>query len=156
MSNSSKWWRDIINIEGSGGVGWFNEEVVRRVMNGEDTKFWYGRWRGELPLRDKFPRLFAMSNQKEATVAEIWVSNGVEREWRFSWRRRFFVWEEELLNNLLAVLEGHVWVDEHDHWVWKLKEERVFTVWSMYKKLETMLILENNWGREELRVFNHL
>lgn len=44
---SSRWWKDISNLEGGGkGIGWFNEEVERRVGNGENTKFWYDRWRG--------------------------------------------------------------------------------------------------------------
>lgn len=30
-STTSRWWKDIINIEGSGGISWFNEEVERRV-----------------------------------------------------------------------------------------------------------------------------
>jgi hypothetical protein len=41
-------------------------------------------------FRDKYPGLFAMSNQKEATVAEIWVNYEMVREWRFVWRYDFF------------------------------------------------------------------
>jgi hypothetical protein len=88
-SLSSRWWKDIMTIEGSGGVNWFNEEVERKVRNGEHTKFWLTRWRGGISFREKYPRLFAMSNQKEAMVADIWVFNDVDREWTFSWRRRF-------------------------------------------------------------------
>lgn len=99
---ASRWWKDIINIEGRGGMNWFNEEVVRKVGNGSKTNFWHDIWRGGICFRDKYPRLFAMSTQKEATVAEVWV-NG---EWR-GWHRAFFVWEEELLNNLLVDLYGH-------------------------------------------------
>lgn len=71
------------------------------------------------------------------------------REWIFSWRHRFFVWEEQLLANLLDDLEGHGWNSDQDGWVWKPEEEGLFTEKSMYKKLETMFILENSWGAEE-------
>lgn len=125
-SNSSRWWKDIVNLEGCGGPSWFNEEVARKVRNGVNTKFWYARWRGGVPFRGKYPRLFSMSNQKEAMVANMGVNNGPVVEWRF------FVWEEQLLNNLLEDLEGHVWTHGEDVWVWKLEDDGNFTVKSMY------------------------
>ena len=79
------------------------------MRNGENTKFWHAKWRGSVPLREKYPRLFAMSNQKESLVEDIWRMNGGVREWEFSWRRRFFVWEEEILANVMVDLEAHVW-----------------------------------------------
>jgi len=156
LSIASRWWKDIIHLEKNGGLSWFNKEVERRVRNGENTKFWLCRWRGGVSFREKYPRLFAMLNQQEAMVADIWVLNGNLREWTFSWRRRFFVWEEQLLGNLLANLEGHVWMRELDGWAWKQEEDAVFTVKSMYDKLEGLVILENNWGVEENKVFNQL
>jgi len=95
-----------------------------------------------------------MSNLKDATVAEVWVLNGTVKEWSFSWRRPFFVWEEQLLINLLADLEGHVWNEGADGRGWKREEDEVFSVKSMYTKLEGLVILENRWGAEEQIVFN--
>jgi len=66
------------------------------------------------------------------------------------------VWEENLLERLLEDLEGHVWNEEQDGWVWKRDEHGRFTVKSMYAKLETLIILENTWGEEEQRVFTQL
>jgi len=81
-----------------------NVEVMRRVRDGHKTSFWRGG--GGETLRSKFPRLFAISNQKEATVAAMKSDDGTISEWNFSWRRRLFVWEENLLENLLAELDG--------------------------------------------------
>jgi len=153
-SVSSRWWKDIIHIEGREGVSWFNEELERRVRNGENTKFWHCRWQGGVSFRVKYPRHFSMSNLKDATVAEVWVLNGTVKEWSFSWRRPFFVWEEQLLINLLADLEGHVWNEGADGRGWKREEDEVFSVKSMYTKLEGLVILENRWGAEEQIVFN--
>ncbi|KEH27125.1 hypothetical protein MTR_6g086820 [Medicago truncatula] len=61
-----------------------------------------------------------MSNQKEAKVADVWVTMEVGREYRFECRRRFFVFEEELLNNMMEVLHGHVWTEGVDKWVWRM------------------------------------
>lgn len=72
------------------------------------------------------------------------------------WRRNFFVWEEDLLNNLLEDLEGHVGSHEEDEWLWKLEEDGRFSVKSMYTKLEGMFILDNKWGTEEKAVFRQV
>lgn len=97
-----------------------------------------------------------MSNQKEALVAKIGVNTGPMVEWCFEWRQRFFVREEQLLVNLLEDLEGHVWSNGEDRWVWRMEDEGKFTVKSMYAKLEGRWIVENNWSVEELRVFLQL
>jgi len=97
-----------------------------------------------------------MSTQQEALVAEVGVNKGTSGEWCFVWRRRFFVWEEQLLINMLEDLEGHVWSQGEDDWVWKLEEEGNFSVKSMYSKLEGGMILENSWSTEAKRVFSQI
>lgn len=151
-SNSSRWWKDLVSIEGRDGSYWFNKEVARKVRNGAHTKFWDAKWRGGVPFRVKYSRPFAMSNQKEATVADIGVFTGSVMDWRFVWRRRFFIWEEQLLTDL----KGHVWSTGADVWVWKMEEDGIFTVKSLYAKLEDRWIIENNWSVEEKRVFTQL
>ena len=43
-----------------------------------------------------------ISNQEEASVTDM----RVDSEWNFTWRRRSFVWEKDILNNLLLDLQG--------------------------------------------------
>jgi len=69
----SKWWKDIATLDEGGGTSWFNAEVTRRVHNGNNTSFWCTKWRGEMTLRNKYPRLFSISNQKEAKVVHMYV-----------------------------------------------------------------------------------
>ena len=54
----------------------------------------------------KYHRLFAISNQKDVMVADIRVGGDSISEWNFIWRRMLFVWEEDLLNNMLSELQG--------------------------------------------------
>jgi hypothetical protein len=61
---------------------------------------------GDLPLKDKFPLLFGISNRKEATVREMLLGEDGSVDWNFNWRRRLFVWEEALFNDMLALLNG--------------------------------------------------
>jgi hypothetical protein len=67
---ASLWWRDICSI----GVNWFLGSVYRNLGNGVQTSFWWDNWIGEIPLKDCFPRLFLISNQKHASVVEMWNS----------------------------------------------------------------------------------
>jgi hypothetical protein len=152
----SKWWKDIMTLEDREGPSWFNEEVVRKVKNGLSTSFWNTKWRGEVPLCRKYPRLFAISNQKEAKVAEVWREGGSGPDWNFTWRRRLFVWEENLLNNLLLDLQDFGLAQGEDVWSWKLEEGGGFTVSSMYKKLAKVPVLEEEWGEAENRVFTQI
>lgn len=97
---ASIWCKDIVTIDGKGGENWFNEEVFRRVRDGLTTYFWKTRWVGGVTLSIKYPRLFAISNQKDASVADTRSDGRHNRDWNFIWRRPLFVWEEGLLNEL--------------------------------------------------------
>nr|ABE87613.2 hypothetical protein MtrDRAFT_AC153125g45v2 [Medicago truncatula] len=152
----SKWWKDIVTIDQGGGASWFNGEVIRRVHNGLNTSFWNTKWRGEMIFCSKYPRLFAISNQKDAKVAEMWEDRGTETELIFNWRRRLFVWEEEILNNLLRDLHGFDRTQGEDEWCWKLEDGGRFTVSLTYKKLAEVLLVEDEWGEAEYRVFGQI
>jgi hypothetical protein len=115
-SSASKWWKDVVNMDKRGEEGWFNEELDRQVGDGASTCFWRVAWRGAIPFMVKYNRLFTISNQQDATVAEMWEGYVNEGSWRFTWRRRMFVWEEDLFANLLADLEGFVFTIFEDKW----------------------------------------
>jgi len=153
---ASNWWRDVVLLDRGGGVSWFNEEVVRKVHDGVDTSFWKVVWRGCVNFRQKYPRLFAVSNQKEAKVVDILKVTGTGNVWNLSWRRRFFVWEEDFLGDLMEDLNGHVVSGGADRWRWKLEEDGGFTVRSMYLKLLTVLFPTEPKGVEELKVFSQI
>lgn len=149
---SSSWWKGLVKLEGGDAPSWFNNEVTRKVGNEVNTSFWSVAWRGEIAFRLKYPRLFSISNQKEASVADL----GSGGEWVFGWRRRFFQWEEEMLL-LLEDLEGFVWTPgEEDRWRWKLSEDGAFTVKSTYGKLVEVMLVEDRWHEEERKVFGSI
>jgi hypothetical protein len=96
-TRSSCWWKDLCRVDLVDGVSWFAQNVTRRVKSGNLTRFWKDCWLGSSPLCDRYPHLFSISLQKEAMINEVW--EGVSR-WEMRWRRRLFVWEEELLGGL--------------------------------------------------------
>ncbi|KEH24906.1 hypothetical protein MTR_6g007817 [Medicago truncatula] len=73
--------------------------------------------------------------------------------WGFNWRRELFVWEQNLLRELL---EGYVMSLEDDFWGWKLEEDRTFSVKSLYSKLDRREIGEEIRPEGERRVFRQI
>ena len=155
-NNASKWWKDLVNLDKKGEGEWFNEEIERRVGDGASTPFWTVAWRGEVPFKDKYNRLFSIFIQQEAMVDDMWEENDEGGRWAFRWRRRLFVWEENIFTNLLGALEGFVRSNEEDKWRWNLGEEEVFTVKSLYGKLEEGGRVEGSILEGEKLVFRNI
>jgi len=67
-----------------------------------------------------------------------------------------FVWENELLRELLEDLEGHRGTKEDDVWQWRLEDNGRFIVKSMYKKFEGLMLEARSITDEQGRVFLHI
>jgi len=109
--NCSAWWRSLSRIrEGVGeGVGsWFENNIRRVIGDGKGTSFWYDIWVGEVMLKLKFPRLFALFVIKESSVEEMVRVLGTIKEWESLWRRRLLAWEEESVRECSVLLHNIV------------------------------------------------
>jgi len=153
---ASRWWKDVVSLEKVGEVNWFNRELIRMVGNGENTSFWSDVWVGEVALGVSFPRLYSISNQKEGKIGEMGEWSGSNWNWVLTWRHNLFVWEEKLLFNLLTRIGVRRPSQEVDRWKWRLEDNRIFSVKSMYKALENLLILEEGSNPVEEKVFGYL
>jgi hypothetical protein len=137
-AGASVWWRDICKVDS--GIGWFSHAASKKIGRGNHTVFWNNVWVGGTTLKARFPRLFGISTQKENLVCEVgcWVS-GVWT-WKLEWRRNFFVWEEELVHELMEVIEhANITLDE-DRWVWNPGAEDGFSVKSTYVFLDHLAV----------------
>ena len=135
----SKWWRELAKISdgvGEGGGGWLSDRVFRRVGNGRNTLFWTDRWVGDVSVCMSFSRLFDLTLNKSSTVADMyslgWEVGG--EAWR--WRRRLWVWEEEMVE------EGHnllndfiVQTNVTNRWQWLPNITGGYTVRGAYQIL---------------------
>jgi len=88
----------VIRDGGSTVLGsWFSDNLRLKVGDGASTLFWLDRWVGDVPLCEKFSRLYDLSENKFSFVAQMfdwgWEEGG--EAWRR--RRRLWAWEEELL-----------------------------------------------------------
>jgi mannosylglycoprotein endo-beta-mannosidase len=129
----SAWWKDICLIEEFiVSKNWFDEVVEHIVVNGASTSFWSQKWVGNFTLESTFPRLFSLSDQKEAMVSELAVCGVDSIVWNFNWRRVLFVWEETLVNRLYDLLNQMRLSAGPDVWWWKGDPEGLFSVKSAY------------------------
>lgn len=87
---------------------WFASGLCRKVGNGKNTPFWHQAWFGEKPLKDEFPRMFSLSNDKNSVISSFGWWDGDVWRWRWSWRRALFVWEEEIEKRFCDTLVGAV------------------------------------------------
>jgi len=118
---------------GGDGAGWFLERVSRKVGDGVDTSFWSDWWLGEVPFCQRFRRLFDLAENKLHSVATMFSLGWGEDENTWQWRRRLWVWEEELLAECRMLLSNVILqVDVSDRWQWLSDVVRGYLVRSAY------------------------
>ncbi|MCH99327.1 ribonuclease H protein, partial [Trifolium medium] len=149
---SSLWWRDICSIGVNLETNWFSQGVIKKLGNGEQTSFWKDKWVGDTTLKDRFPRLFSISTQKDVSVASLWNRDGSER-WNLEWRRRLFVWESTLWEELVLIINSVTLSCEEDKWEWKLDKNGVFSVKSTYELVSKLLITTRSTTQEQVSAF---
>lgn len=77
------WWKELIKLGDFGELNWFNSALERKVGNGLHSSFWNDTWKRERSFRKKYPRLYLISDQKEAKVGEVGVESELGMEWNF-------------------------------------------------------------------------
>ncbi|GAU51224.1 hypothetical protein TSUD_412300 [Trifolium subterraneum] len=133
----SSWWKEIslLGVCLESLSDWFSTGVRKVVGNGLSTSFWFDPWLGEVPLKVQFPRLFQVSINQESQVGSFGKWDGGVWVWEFRWRRRLFVWEQELLHGLLVLLDSVSMSLSADSWSWKFEPSGMYSVKSAYLSL---------------------
>lgn len=104
-SSSSIWWRDICKLFlGSNGDG-MCRDFTRHLGEENNTSFWHDIWACEMSLKDKFPRLFLLSNQKNCRISEMGSWGNSSWEWDFQWCRGSRQGIELILNYYFLLLD---------------------------------------------------
>jgi hypothetical protein len=153
-AEASVWWRDICRLDS--GSGWFAHAVSKKVGNGNRTKFWKDLWVGDQTLEVRFPRLFGISVQKDFFVCDVGGWEFGEWRWNLVWRRNFFVWEEQLLQDLLNLLAVARMSNMDDRWICNPGSEDVFSVKSAYVFLDSLCYLRPPLSSLESFVFKFI
>jgi hypothetical protein len=109
--------------------------MKKKLGDGGGTRFWLDIWVGPKPLCEVFPRLYSVSTQPENLISQMGEWRNEEWVWSLNWRRRFFMWEEELLGNLMELI-GHVKLSlNNDSWVCDMGAEDGYSAKEGYNFL---------------------
>ncbi|PWA93476.1 RNA-directed DNA polymerase, eukaryota, Reverse transcriptase zinc-binding domain protein [Artemisia annua] len=122
-----------------------NNLMVRKIYRGTQTLFWKDNWLNNLgPLKECFPRLFALERFKDCLVADRWVLE--EGVWRgkWDWNRQPSGRADGDLTKLVTDLNGFT-LDEaqDDRWEWTLTSSRKFTVASLCHAIQLKMNLND-------------
>lgn len=64
-------WKSLVQVVERGEGKWFWDKLEMNIGNGAASSFWDALWGDERPLKDKLPRLFRLSLNKEGTLADM-------------------------------------------------------------------------------------
>lgn len=108
----------------------------QELGNGEDISFWHGVWAGEKSLRDLFPRLYYISNNKEGKIKDMGYWDGGRWIWEIRWLREIREREQCKVEELLGLLRDiSPTIDAPDRWRWLGSPSGCFSVRDAYKKI---------------------
>jgi len=96
-----------VSIESSptGPTDWFKEHLTKVVGDGNNTGLWSIRWLDNFTLKESFPCLFQIIDNKDALILQVCYSVEQGMGWSWNWRRPFFQWEQQSLEHLLSLLQ---------------------------------------------------
>ncbi|GJT34422.1 RNA-directed DNA polymerase, eukaryota, reverse transcriptase zinc-binding domain protein [Tanacetum coccineum] len=95
----------------------------RKLGNEENTLFWEDKWIGEVTLKTKYPRLFALEHHKSITVAAKMGQLSLDHSFRRPPRGGI---EDEQYRDLRTTTSNVLLPNMHDRWFWSLNSSGEF------------------------------
>jgi len=159
MNEKGNLWRKVATIKyGDDGFGWFPSIMKGsyvcslwryiskgwgrsfphcsfEVGDGSLIFFWHDRWCGEIPLKDRFPRLYVLAVDKNASVANYQEQVYGNNTWAPVFVRDGFVDDDSLVSFFNKLNEANIGESSMDRVRWDLSTQGCFTVRSFYLKL---------------------
>ncbi|GKV01549.1 hypothetical protein SLEP1_g14096 [Rubroshorea leprosula] len=149
--NMSGVWKDIMGL-GSGSerlVAMLGEGFKWKVGNGSCVHFWHDKWVGDKPLRNLFPRLYALAIRRDGQLKDMGYWSAENWIWDCRWRRGCVgqgVGEEEQFRELINRVRLHK--GEVDCWRWIHSGDGVYSAKKAYDFLSSnCCVLDEKWSR---------
>jgi len=123
--------------------------------------FWDDTWLGDFALRDKYPRLFANSNLKHATLESLGIGTKTDGYGSLNREESGSNEKNHLIMQCRTNYRGVLVKDSDDEWQWKDEEIKVYTVKFAYKKLqngikgEDEVFYDKFWRIKALPIIKH-
>ncbi|GJR98494.1 hypothetical protein Tco_0270668 [Tanacetum coccineum] len=113
--------------------------MQKKLGNGADTYFWEDLWHGDMVLKQRYHRLYALEENKKVDVASKLLQESLS--WSFRRTPRSGV-EQAQLTDLTTYVEGVVLGNSPDRWYWALDGSGEFSVASVRKAIDDNRIPE--------------
>lgn len=94
---ASQFWQGLNKIKHN-----FKWGAVFQVNNEANTLFWEDVWKGDIPLKLAFPRLYDLCGQKQCVVSDCWDGE----EWIMNFGRLLSQGEASQWDELVTLLES--------------------------------------------------
>ncbi|GKD34056.1 RNA-directed DNA polymerase, eukaryota [Tanacetum coccineum] len=118
----------------------FLSHCKRRVGSGMQTRFWEDLWLGEVPFNELFPRLYALENNKECSVA-VKMQGEIDSFFRRHVRGGV---ETQQLENIQDLVRSKVLSNVDDRWAWDLNRGGDFCVKDARDLVDEVLLPKEN------------
>ncbi|GKA81884.1 RNA-directed DNA polymerase, eukaryota, reverse transcriptase zinc-binding domain protein [Tanacetum coccineum] len=120
--------------------------IERKVYSGKQTQFWNDGWiKDRGPLKNIFPRLYALETQKGCYVLERWVIEDGVWQGKWAWRRQPSGRAEGDLSLLLSLINLTVLDStQDDKWIWTLNDSSTFLVSSLCQVIQKQMFVNND------------
>nr|GEW33007.1 hypothetical protein [Tanacetum cinerariifolium] len=128
-SSFSSNWNDIvrdISLLYSKGINLL-VSIKKKIGNGENTMFWEESWKGDVPLKSLYPRIYALESNKNISVATKISNPSISSSLKRNPRGGV---EQVYLVDLLSSLEGLILPNMLDRWSWSLTGSEEFSISS--------------------------
>ncbi|GJW14948.1 RNA-directed DNA polymerase, eukaryota [Tanacetum coccineum] len=108
----------------------------KRVGDGNNSRFWLDIWKGDITLRDKFPRIFALEMDKTITVAAKMASL-VDSSFRRPVRGGI---EHVQFNELRSYIDSVTLSNSHDRWICNMSGDGIFRVKDIRNSIDDLML----------------
>ncbi|GKD46295.1 hypothetical protein Tco_1270940, partial [Tanacetum coccineum] len=108
-----------------------------KVGNGRHTSFWNERWYGDILFKEKFPRIYALENCKDVSVAVKFSSVGGIQNYRREPRDGV---EKQQFTEMNLTMNQICLAPTDDRWSWDLNGEGLFVVKDLRNLIDDFIL----------------
>jgi len=144
------WWKDLTKVCGNDLQGnWFDRRFQWSVGDRRSVKFWKDMWVDGQALKEKFSRLYSISQNIDSLVGYLaeWEVSRFSRytTWNLSWHRERFEWEKKLEEQMKVMITNVKWEARgQDMLVWVDEELQEYIVRSGYSILNCEDLMQSS------------
>ncbi|KAM0036124.1 putative RNA-directed DNA polymerase [Helianthus debilis subsp. tardiflorus] len=131
-------WKTIVKVGGSLKANdvYLHTMVRSKLGNGEGVRFWLDVWMGDCALKDKWPNLFRLENNKTCLVSDRLKVDNDRVQLEAGWSNLLHSEEDfQQWNQLCVGLENVKMSTTEDKWMWSGEKNKNFSVKSVRKLL---------------------